>query len=97
MDQTAQDRQERTRERGHETQQGLQVRVEPMATATRTQPLYMGYQLYQLSYQGAPLYYYILMSVITGVVGGWFHTFSKVVCGVKRETLKKNPGLNHYV
>ncbi|KAK0150719.1 Hydroxylysine kinase [Merluccius polli] len=51
---TAGDRQEMGGERGDDTQQGAAGRIRTRAAAARTQPRYMGRQLYPLSYPGAP-------------------------------------------
>ncbi len=44
---------ERERERKRERENDMQRGGQPGAAAVRTQPLYMGHPLYQLSYQGA--------------------------------------------
>ena len=40
--------------RGITCSKGPQVGIEPVATVAKTEPLYMGHMLYQVSYPGGP-------------------------------------------
>ncbi len=64
---------------GRTCSKGPQGGIEPMATATRSQPLYMGCLLYHQSYKGAPWHHNFIYLFIYSR-SFWFKALHQKVC-----------------